>query len=401
MIIAGPGYVGQTYLPYASDIFFHGQLRYFIPTGFTPIELNSILDFPTYCYENKTPLPAIYWQFCSRYFVNSKSANEAINILEPLRASKNILVSALSYPRNIAAIGKAKQIMNEHPAIKQKILDAPLDIDFVSREVCSHLLFEVFLEKKGFEGVIQYLRQHSSVEQIRELIAAVIVNRLQFFGKLDKILLFEGYWTDILDELSFLREDQIKDFESHDVDVFSSRLLASILFPIYGRCDTLKKCKIVADLSKEKQEEIGLLIKECKAISTDMFLMPKKDKHLVRAKLSEVMEERILEPLSDLLEERMLEVRKFLIRSITSSGVIAALISMVTHPIPNFTTLGVSLAAGATSAGLSQLIERRSKKKNPTKFLITSLKKMKADSDALMKTIKAIPQLVASDLESQ
>lgn len=132
-----------------------------------------------------------------------------------------------------------------------------------------------------------------------------------------------------------------------------------------------------------------------------MFLLPTKDEHLVSAKLSELIEKRILEHLSDLLEEPMREVKKFLIRSITSSGVIVALISMVTQPIPNFTTLGVSIAAGATSAGISQLIEKRSKKKNPTKFLITSLKKMKADSDALIKSIKGIPQLAASDLKSQ
>lgn len=264
MIIVSPGYIGQTYLPYASDIFFHGQLLYFIPTGFTPIELSSVVDFPTYCYENKVSLPGIYWQFCSRYFVNSKSAKEAIDILEPLRASKNILVSALSYPRNIAAIGKSKQIIDEHPTIKQKILDAPLNIDFVSREVCSHLLFEVFLEKKGFEGVIQYLRQYSSIEQIKKLIAAVIINRLQFFGELDKILLFEGYWIDILNELSGLREDQIKDFESHDVDVFSSRLFASILFPIYGRCDTLKKAKLLQICTGKNKKKSTCLSKNAR-----------------------------------------------------------------------------------------------------------------------------------------
>ncbi len=400
MICIAPGYISPAYMPYAADIFFHDQLLYFIPTGFTPLETHAVLDFPTYCYNKRIALPEIYWKFCSRYFVNSKLALNAMDILEPLRVTKNIIVSALSYPRNIAAIGRAIQILDEKPILKQLILNAPLDVNFVSREICSHLLFEVLLEKKDFDGILQYIQGYLSNEQILKLVTAVLINRLQVFTQTQtKILLFDDYYLDILAKFETPHGGETEDVEEYHVDAFTSRLFSSILYPIYGRCNTRRKSAIIAELNREKRDEINHLIKECRAISTDMFLLPPGKAHLKRARLSQLIETRILEPLSDLIDQPKRNTKKFLIEATTSSGIIAALMSMVLQPIPSFGTVGVSIAAGITSTALRQFIEKRLKKKNPSRFLITSLKKMKVESDALLEAIRRIPEFAISDLQ--
>jgi len=389
MIFVAPHYISKRYLPYASDVFFHGQLVYFGPTGFTPIETKSILNFPEYCYKKRIALPQVYWDFCSHYFVNSQLALEAINILEPLRESKNIVIMALSYSRDIRAIEEAIQITHEHPNLKKKILLAPLDIDFISRETCSHLLYEVFLEK-GYEGVVQYLEQYMTKEQIETLVSAVVVNRLRVLASFYPLLIFDEYWIDILKEIPPLHENQRKELENHEVDIFCSRLFGSILYPLYGRCDSLEKNQNIARLNKEKREELENLINVCRSISTDFLLLQNKDSYLKRKKLSFMLEERIIQPLSDLLEQPMRDTKKFLVKSIASSGVITSLISMAIQP--NFLTLSISVTAGTISAGISQLIERQVKKKNPTKFLITSLRKMKVKEDFLIKSLRNIPR---------
>jgi hypothetical protein len=395
LIFVGPCYISKRYLPYASDVFFHNQLVYSIPTGFHPIEAQSIIDFPEYCHKKNIALPAIYWKFCSRYFANSDQALKAIDLLKPLQVSKNILIIALTYPRDIRSIEESIRIIHEKPKLKAKILHSPLSLDFVSREICSHLLFEVFLEKKGHEGVVHYLDQYRTKEQIETLIAAVVVNRLRVIASLHPLLIFDEYWTDILEETPPIRKDHTKEVEIGEVDIFCHRLFSSILYPIYGRCDSRKKNQTIAHLNKKKREEIENLVSECRLISTDFLLLQSKDSKLIRTKLSLMLEERIIEPLSDLLEQPKRYAKTFIIKSITSSGVIASLISTTIQP--NFLTLGTSAAAGVISTGVSQLIEQRLKKKNPTKFLVTSLKKMKVKNDLLMKSIRAIPKQAISE----
>jgi hypothetical protein len=241
MIFVAPYYVSKRYLPNASDVFFHRQLVYFPPTGFTPTETESIFNFPEYCHKKRIALPQIFWNFCSRYFINSQLAMEAIDILTPLIDSKNIVMTALIYPRDIRAIEKAIQVMQEHPKLKKKILHSPLDMDCISREVCSHLLYEVFLEKRGYEGVVQYLDRYKSKEQILTLISAIVVNRLRVLASLHPLLVFDEFWIDILKETPPPEENQKREFEIDAVDFFCSTLLGSILFPLYGRCDSLKK----------------------------------------------------------------------------------------------------------------------------------------------------------------
>jgi hypothetical protein len=85
MLVVAPGYLNEHCLPYASDIFYHKRLLYFLPTGFHPLELHSIALFPQYCHEHSVVMPKLIWEMCHLYFENSKRAVGCLDILEPLR----------------------------------------------------------------------------------------------------------------------------------------------------------------------------------------------------------------------------------------------------------------------------------------------------------------------------
>jgi hypothetical protein len=59
MVVVAPGYLNEKSLPYASDIFYHNKLLYFLPTGFHPIELNSVGLFPDFCKSHEVAMPQI------------------------------------------------------------------------------------------------------------------------------------------------------------------------------------------------------------------------------------------------------------------------------------------------------------------------------------------------------
>ena len=112
MLLVAPGYLNERSLPYVSDVFYHDRVLYFLPTGFHPLELNSVALFPDYCYGHSIPMPQLIWTMCGLYFQNSRPASECIEILEPLR-KKHVAIAIASYSRDreiaictsIAAIG--------------------------------------------------------------------------------------------------------------------------------------------------------------------------------------------------------------------------------------------------------------------------------------------------------
>jgi hypothetical protein len=65
MLVVAPGYLNEHCLPYASDIFYHKRLLYFLPTGFHPLELHSISLFPQYCYGHSVAVPKLIWEMCN------------------------------------------------------------------------------------------------------------------------------------------------------------------------------------------------------------------------------------------------------------------------------------------------------------------------------------------------
>ena len=83
--VIAPGYICPSYLPYASDIFYHNKISYFLPTGFLPTELDAVYVFPEYCSKHNLKLPEIVWEMFNYYFKASEQALTAANILSPLK----------------------------------------------------------------------------------------------------------------------------------------------------------------------------------------------------------------------------------------------------------------------------------------------------------------------------
>jgi hypothetical protein len=388
MIYVAPYYLSLKTLPYAADVFLHKNLTYFLPTGFTPIEAQSILDFPEYCRDNKIALPSIYWRFCSLYFNNSELALDAINLLKPLHESKNMTYIATIYPRDTGAIQKAAKVLSDRPEFRQKLLGAPLELDFVSREMCSHLLYEVFLEKGGYEGVVVYLKHYMSQKQILNLLSAVLLNRLQVLSHFTPLLVFDEPWGEIFQNIEHAPEIERKAPSVDDVDILCSRLFHFMLDPIYGKCDSLAKNKVIARTNTEKESEIRDFLEVCKSISTDFLLLQSDNQRLKETKLSQMLRERVTQPLSTLLDKPKQDTKRFVARSLASTAVISAALSSIIQP--NVFNIGISLAAGTVSATITQIVEQQMTAKNPTRFLVTSLRRMKAKNDMLIEKIADI-----------
>ena len=133
MPIVAPGYLSSHALPYVADIFFHERITYFLPTGFTPQEVQSVADFPVHCKAENIALPSWVWEFFGLYFANTEDALNCASILEPLRKDR-VQIVATAYSRDRAAIDRCRDLLFEHPALLAKIRHAQLDQRLVARE---------------------------------------------------------------------------------------------------------------------------------------------------------------------------------------------------------------------------------------------------------------------------
>src|SRR2546429_9560391 len=103
MPLVAPAYLSERSLPYASDVLYHYRITYLLPTGFHPLEIHSVADFPAYCQRQAVALPMWVWDFCDGYFKNTRAASECLDILEPLR-QKHLLIAQATYAPDRDAI---------------------------------------------------------------------------------------------------------------------------------------------------------------------------------------------------------------------------------------------------------------------------------------------------------
>jgi len=245
VIVVGPGYLSPNCLPYASDIFYHKKLTYLLPTGFHPVELKAVIEFPRYCFDHSIAFPEILWEMCSLYFDNSKAAQEALDIIEPLRGSF-IQIIATIYPRDRAAIKSAKQLFMAHPSLQECFRKTDFDMRFAARELLSHVLFEIFMEG-GYEGAVNYLRVNSkNPEEFFQLVEAMLINRLRMLPA-DTLLLQEQTWYPLINQMNSLGlfdkpwDSVVHEVDSFDIEHFRYKLFETILSPIFGRCDSQQR----------------------------------------------------------------------------------------------------------------------------------------------------------------
>lgn len=388
MILVGPNYLNSKILPFASDIFYHKKIGYLLPTGFHPTEINSVLEFPNYCKLNSIALPSLVWKMCDLYFENTRQALEASDILKPLHNDFITLIQT-SYPRNRAIIDETKKFIKDNPKLLECFERTSIDLCFISREVLSHILFEIFIEE-GYRGVVQYIRENFRTEDdFILLIAATIINRLKLFeGDSIDLLLYDHSWIPLIDTYMEIRESCMEvcknrndDSDSFMIDNMCYKLFEGILMPIFGRCDTQDKASLIKKIVIKKQDEIERLKQQCRVIAMEILLTNTSNTYLKQEKLRSMLKKSILQPLKD--------IKELLVSFLLDSTVIGGFLSIVQQPDIN--ALSLSVAAGAVSAGARYIFNEESKRIcNPSDLLLTGLKKMRIEYEDYAKQIEEI-----------
>lgn len=391
MAIVIPEYLSKKTIPLASDIFYHKNITFFLPTGFHPIEINNVLDFPLYCKENDIALPHTIWSSCRLYFDADIEALECLKILEPFR-NKFIKFVLPVYPRGRNQIDECKVILRENPAIYESLKAIPHDTTLVSRELLSHILYEIFLEE-GYEGAVKYINQHiTSQDDFRLLIAAVLINRLKSLSRIDtSILMYNHSWYPVFHKLLNLL-DNGQDTSNSDVflvEHFQYKLFEEILYPVFGYCDTNSKNQEISKIATDKEVEINNLRSVCMSIAEEVVLLPTKDMQLKQKKLSDLLNIKVVEPLEYITNKPSRDIRQmvrdFTLDSTVVGGILATLETL------NPEVLKIALTAGAISASARYLLRDQSLEKSiPSQIILDGMKKMRVDHEQIQNDIKKI-----------
>jgi hypothetical protein len=390
----GPDYLCKRNLPYAADVFYHGKIIYFLPTGFHPLETESVASFPEYCISNSIALPMAFWKMCNIYFESAMESKECADILQPLRKD-HIVIAESVYNRDLKAIRSMKALISKHPQLYELFKKIPVDMKFASRELMSHALYAVVLER-GTSGAAQYLRKQSvSIDTLSKLIAAVILNRIRnitlFPGNL---LIFEHEWYPIVLELSKYTNKGTpnhvihNDEDSGRIEFVKFRLFEQLLNPVYGRCDTLSKSERIAKTISTKADEIKVLKQECQKIATEIVLTPTKDIWLKQQKLSELVEKEIVNPLSEVMERPSREIKNMLADFVLDSTVIAGVLGVAEGASAE--TLGIAIGAGVISSTLKNLTLGTWRREVPSQFIVTGMKMLKIKWEVVQKQLSEI-----------
>ena len=401
--VVGPTYLNKKNLPFAADIFYHGKIVYFLPTGFHPIELKSVFEFPNYCRERSIALPGVIWEMCNLYFENSIEAKECVDILEPIRKD-HLVIAAPVYSRDVKAIKKTKKFMHKYPQLYGIFTRTELNLNFAARELLSHVLYEVVLER-SMEGAAEYLRRHcKKIDDLIILIAAVILNRIRLLTLYtENLLLYEHDWYPLIIEIDKCQksekgEDDVKNnTDSANIEFFRFRLFEQILNPIFGKCDNQLKNEKIALIARSKASEIDILKGKCEIIAREVSLMPTKENQLKQKKLKEMIENEITSPLSEITEKPLKKVKEWLLDFILDSTVIGGILAVTQGA--SIATLTTAAGAGAISSVTRHIINNSKRETTPSELLVAGMKEMKVKWEDVQRYLSeiAIEQLNIQD----
>lgn len=373
--VVTPNYLCFETLPYAADIFYHGKLVYYMPVGISPDEWDNVIRFPQYCVENDIALPQTIWEMTEKYFSCSKQAVECSNILEPL--NEHILTIATVYARDTKAILRSRTKINEYPKLRESFGAGLGDLDFLSRELFSHVFLEVYIEG-GFGLIKDYLEKNcSNFEKMYELLAAVMTNRMDsvFNQSNTNYIVYNHNWYPYLVEYLKYKDDETS--EENTVDVSVHRLFSEITVPVFGKCDSYSKAKYIAHISDKEQDAILGLKAVCREIIGTSIFYKNEEVDLRDEKLKGLILEKVIEPLQYMMGKTKSDVIQIVKDFVLDSTVIGGILGAVQGL--NGENLGLSATAGAVAAGMKYIANKAGNKKElPAKLLVDGLKKKKA-----------------------
>src|SRR5271157_4229436 len=374
MIVVAPGYLNEKSLPYASVIFYHNQLLYFLPTGFHPIELKNVGLFPEFCRSHGIAMPQLLWTMCDLYFQNSKSASDCINILEPFR-KKHVVIAMASYPRDRTAINAAQRLLLENPRLLSTFEIIDLDFRLLAREILSHVLYEIFIEE-GYKGAIDYFRANASTpDQFIRLAAATLLNRFKIFaGHETKILVYEQTWYPFFQAFASVSGDIILNDDAQQVEHFRYKLFEAILLPIFGKCDSKRKSEFVVKTASQHAGAITGLKNACEKVARKVVLLPTESNELKQKVLAEELQKQITEPLSSFISKPHRDVLNLIRKFSLDSTVIGGLLA-ITQGV-GWSEMAIAAAAGAVATGIKYLIsEELVRPEHPSELFVAGMKK--------------------------
>ena len=343
-----------------------------------------------YCHGASIALPKWVWDFCALYFENTKATLRCLDILAPLRV-KHVAIISAAYPRGRAAIDHAKELLEKHPSLLQAISYVDLDMSFVSREVLSHVLFEIFLEE-GYKGALQYFKDNSkSADAVFELVAAVLVNRLRLFSSgASPILVYDHSWYPAIAELDSIQSGRCDEQTDSDaIEHFTYKLFESVLLPLFGKVDSPRKAKMISQIAEKQATSVSALKAACQRIARDFVLLPTTDSALRQQALTEGINVQIVEPLAAVIRKPKRDLIGLLREFSLDSTVIGGLLAIA--DVTTASTVGLAMAAGALSTGTKYLLnEKQAKSEQPSQVLIEGMQRAGLEEQEVVGRLRQI-----------
>jgi hypothetical protein len=361
-----PGYLSDEILPEVADILYFPHMLYWMPTGFTDVEVNAVAEFPAYCGERRIDMPDSVWNLLSWYRESDERALSAAELLHPLREAQLVQYLLPVYGRGQREVEVARQALLADSDLQRSLSTAPFDACLFARELIGHALFGVFVEA-GYEGSVRVFRDALTTEEsFTDILGAATINRISAMLRTDMIpLIYDQGWLSLFNAIKANREltgenggepsTSQNDEREWPLEYSTFRIFGEILRPVFGVCDTVSKNSWVAQMREGRADDIARLRSECKDVAVSMLGASGEIPSVRTEILRRELQNRIADPLQALASTSKRQVREVAKSVVFDSTVIGTIFGMLTNFDPR--TIGLSVVSAAVASIGRQMLE--------------------------------------------
>jgi hypothetical protein len=342
-----PGYLDEQVIPEVADVLYFEQLLFWLPTGFTPVEFDSVRNFPKFCARENIDLPDIVWRLITWYREADARALDAAVVLKPLKEKGLVKYLLPVYGRGQAEVKAAAAAVSSDKDLRSGLEQVPFDTQLFARELVGHALFGVFVES-GYEGSLKVFRNCTVSEtSLSDVLGAVVINRLMAMsGTLDNAILYDHRWLPLLQAVQSSKEEGSDTDRQDDALEYSTfRVFSEVLRPVFGRCDEPAKNVWVAEMCRARNQDIRSLRAECRAVALNVLAASDASSRVREEILRRELQQRIIDPLETLDSSYNRDLRKVGKSVLLDSGVVAALLGVFSGFDPRTVMLATGGAA--------------------------------------------------------
>ena len=389
-VLVVPEYASPDVLPYASDILYHGRLVYTMPTGIAPEQADAVASFPEYCKQHDLAMAPAVWQLLRAYWDNAPLAGECVDLLRPF--GDRVAFWAVVYARDETAIERARSLLTDHPDLMDAFAITEWSVPFLAREIMSHVLFELRLER-GIDHAARYLQEHlGSFEKFVDLAAAVMTNRVSALASVPfPIILYKETWWPFVTGVQDARGAPIAGDEEGRTEFLTHKIFEAVLLPIFGRCDDAAKNSQIATLI-DRQEGSGsqALRKTCEEISQELIALNAPNTVTLQTELNRLIDTRIADPLASFLNQPTRTARAALGGMLTDTGLLTAALMAALSPSTRPAALPLAAVSGYKASFNILRSLFKSGRERPPEPLISGMKAMSAKEKEVAAGLKSI-----------